>query len=259
MLSARRLILVAAALLPIGVVPPADAADGPPDDALGSTVAAHEGRTAGAGVTEGLPGLDVSGHQGNVDWPYVRAHGADFAYVKATEGTTYANPYFAQQYNGSYDVGLVRGAYHFALPDRSAAVRQADFLVEHGGGWSADGRTLPPLLDIEYNPYGPTCYGLSPAAMVRWVRSFGERVHSRTGRYPTLYTTADWWTTCTGAATGPARTDPLFVARYAPAVGGLPAGWHHWTFWQYDDAGTFPGDQDRLHGTAAQLRGFALG
>lgn len=234
--------------------------------ALGSTVAAHEGRTPtarpsattlAAGTT--VRGLDVSHWQGTVDWPSVRAEGARFTYMKATEGTGYTDPQFRANYTGSYAAGLVRGAYHFALPDRSSGRAQADFFVDHGGGWSADGRTLPPLLDIEYDPYGPTCYGLTPAAMVRWVRDFSDQVKARTGRSPALYTTANWWTTCTGDATGIARTDPLFVARYSSAVGTLPAGWTRWRFWQFADSGTFPGDQDLFQGTMTQLRAFATG
>ena len=120
----------------------------------------------------GLPGLDVSSWQGNVDWNAVAAAGARFAYVKATEGATYVNPYFPQQYGGAYQVGLVRGAYHFALPDRSSGAAQADWFAAHGGAWSADNQTLPGALDIEYNPYGPTCYGLSHNDMVSWLSSF---------------------------------------------------------------------------------------
>src|SRR6266511_817611 len=88
--------------------------------------------------------------------------GIRFAYVKATEGTSYQNPYFAQQYVGSYNAGMVRGSYHFALPDASSGAAQADYFADHGGGWSADNQTLPGSLDIEWNPYGATCYGLSP-------------------------------------------------------------------------------------------------
>ena len=97
-------------------------------------------RRAAAGHTLGM---DVSGHQGSVDWAAAWSAGARFAYSKATEGTGYTNPYFAQQYNGAYHVGMIRGAYHFALPDRSTGTAQADYFIRHGGGWSTDGRTLP--------------------------------------------------------------------------------------------------------------------
>jgi len=74
--------------------------------------------------------------------------------------------------SGAFDAGVIRGAYHFALPDRSTGATQANYFVDHGGGWSADGRTLPGTLDIEYNPYGATCYGLTKAGMSAWIRSF---------------------------------------------------------------------------------------
>ena len=110
-------------------------------------------------------GLDVSGFQGNVNWTAQWNAGARFAYVKATEGTYYTNPSFAQQYNGSYNIGMIRGSYHFARPDTTTGATQANYFVAHGGGWSKDGKTLPGALDIEYNPYGAECYGLSQSAM----------------------------------------------------------------------------------------------
>src|SRR5690348_2284577 len=48
-------------------------------------------------------GLDVSSWQGgSINWPSVAATGnTRFVYAKATEGTYYTNPYFAQQYTGA--------------------------------------------------------------------------------------------------------------------------------------------------------------
>ncbi|WP_374727331.1 lysozyme [Haloactinomyces albus] len=209
-----------------------------------------------ASSTEGVAGMDVSGHQGRVDWDRARAAGARFTYVKATEGTTYQSPVFPQQYNGSYRVGMIRGAYHFALPNVSSGAAQARFFVDNGGGWSADGRTLPGALDIEYNPYGPMCYGLSPQEMSRWITDFSTTYRARTGRYPAIYTTRHWWNTCTGGAEGFAATHPLWVARYGPEVGALPAGWNYHTIWQFNDHGTFPGDQNTFNGSMAQLKQF---
>ncbi|MFB9236911.1 lysozyme [Plantactinospora siamensis] len=205
----------------------------------------------------GLPGMDVSGYQGNVNWSAAYSNGARFAYIKATEGTGYTNPYFAQQYNGSYNVGMIRGAYHFALPDRSAGSTQADYFVNHGGGWSKDGKTLPGALDIEYNPYGATCFGLSQASMRSWIASFVNEYHARTGRWATIYTTTDWWSTCTGNTSQFAANDPLWIARYSSSVGTLPAGWGTYSFWQWASSGTFPGDQDVWNGTLDRLKVLA--
>jgi GH25 family lysozyme M1 (1,4-beta-N-acetylmuramidase) len=222
-----------------------------------AVTAVLSGVTATPAAAATVAGIDVASHQGNVDWNYWWGQGKRFAAVKATEGASYRNPYFAQQYNGSYNVGMIRGAYHFALPNVSGGAAQADFFVNNGGGWSADGRTLPPELDIEYNPYsGGTCYGLSQAAMVNWIAAFSNQVRARTGRYPTIYTTTDWWRTCTGNSAAFGSANPLWIARYAGTVGTLPAGWGFYTFWQYSST---PIDQSWFNGAYDRLQALARG
>lgn len=235
----------------------------PERDSAGAGALVHGGLMAttsdqAADATVRTRGMDVSGWQGNVDWASAWRNGARFAYVKATESTSYRNPYFAQQYNGSYQVGMTHGAYHFALPDRSSGTAQARFFVSNGGRWSADGRTLPPALDIEYNPYGSMCYGLTPAAMVSWIRAFSNEVWVRAGRPPAIYTNYDWWSRCTGNSTAFRSTNPLWIARWSSSPGVLPGGWMRWRIWQTASAGTFPGDQNGFEGSTAALRLFAL-
>lgn len=215
--------------------------------------------TPAAGTTApdgGIAGMDVSGHQGEVDWARAWADGARFTYVKATEGTTFRNDRFDQQYQGAFDMGMFRGAYHFALPDSSSGAEQARFFLEHGGDWSPDGRTLPGALDIEANPYGHECYGLDPASMSAWIADFNGTYQSATGRLPTLYTSQQWWDECTGGNTDFAA-NPLWVARYGPEIGALPAGWQTHTIWQFSDHGVLPGDQNQFNGDGDQLAGLA--
>ncbi|MET9902607.1 lysozyme [Streptomyces sp. NPDC006446] len=206
-------------------------------------------------------GHDVSSHQKNVDWRSARAKGARFVYVKATEATTYRNPYFDRQYDGARAAGILHGAYHFAVPDRSSGAAQAAHFVHNGGAWRADGWTLPPALDIEYNPYGKRkCYGLSKTAMVNWIKAFSDEVRRETGRRPVIYTTTHWWNVCTGSSRAFAANHALWLARYGSTdAGALPAGWSVWTFWQYDNGGSLPGDQNLFHGSRAQLERLARG
>lgn len=205
-----------------------------------------------------IPGIDVSHYQGTINWSTVKANGVQWAYIKATEGTGYEDPEFSANYDGATTAGLIRGGYHFAHPDESSGATQATYFLAHGGGWSADGITLPGALDIEYGT-SAECYGLSASAMVSWIADFSNTYHSKTGVYPVIYTTTDWWTTCTGNSAAFASTNPLWLARYASAVGTLPAGWSYETFWQYADSGSNPGDQDIFNGDAAGLKSLALG
>ncbi|WEO99386.1 lysozyme [Streptomyces sp. FXJ1.172] len=204
-------------------------------------------------------GVDVSSYQGNVDWRGLWGDGTRWAYTKATEGTSYKNPYFTQQYNGPYNTGMIRGAYHFATPDTSGGSAQADYFVKHGGGWSKDGKTLPGALDIEWNPYGGDCYGKSHSGMVSWIRDFLNRYRSLTGRDAVIYTATSWWSSCTGNYGGFAANNPLWIARYASSAGTLPAGWSTYTMWQYTSTGKTVGDHDRFNGGADRLKVLATG
>ncbi|MBO0841027.1 MAG: lysozyme [Sciscionella sp.] len=230
---------------------------------MGSQVAKHEPPDGTESriqpmVTQTL-GLDVSGYQGNVNWSSVKSHGAKFAYTKATEGTGYTNPYFTQQYNGSYKQGIIRGAYHFALPNKSSGATQASYFVHHGGGWSKDGRTLPGAIDLEWNPYGSACYGLSKSSMGGWIRSFSNEYHALTKRYPVIYTATSWWDQCVSSGYDFHNTNPLWIARYSSSVGSLPYHWGVRTIWQYADHGTFPGDQNRFNGDITRVKALANG
>ncbi|MFC4588658.1 lysozyme [Sphaerisporangium corydalis] len=235
----------------------------PEMDWMGSQVAKHEPPRNGDVVIRPFaaqtPGLDVSGWQGNVNWSSVAANGARFAYVKATESTSYVNPYFSQQYTGAYNVGIVHGAYHFATPNTSSGAAQADYFIAHGGGWSKDGRTLPGLLDMEWNPYGATCYGLSAAGMVNWILSFSNQYHARTTRWPVIYTATSWWSQCTGNSGDFSSTNPLMLANYNGSPGPMPYNWGYQTIWQFADHGTFPGDQDLFNGDFSRVQALANG
>ncbi|MFF8714150.1 lysozyme [Streptomyces sp. NPDC015184] len=231
---------------------------------MGMGVIAHDGQSKQDSDSMGTlavqtEGVDVSGHQGNVNWSTLWNSGVKWAYVKATEGTYYKNEYFTQQYNGSYNIGMIRGTYHFATPNTTSGATQADYFVNNGGGWSRDGKTLPGVLDIEWNPYGDQCYGKTQAGMVSWIRDFVNRYKARTGRDAVIYTATSWWKTCTGNNSGFGTTNPLWVARYNSTVGELPAGWGFYTMWQYTSSGPYVGDHNRFNGAYDRLQALANG
>jgi GH25 family lysozyme M1 (1,4-beta-N-acetylmuramidase) len=206
-------------------------------------------------------GVDVSDWQGTaIDWTRV-AKSAQFAYVKAAEGTSFVSRTFASQYNGAKRAGLYVGAYAFGRPDEPP-VAQADHFVDTAN-FTRDGKTLPPMLDIEW-PYEINgrivstypCYGMSRSAMVAWITAWVDEVHKRTGSPVMIYTAAGWWNECTGGSSVLAD-QPLFVATYSHRAPQLPKGWTTWTIWQYASQGRLPGDQDVLEGDASTLAALA--
>ncbi|MFC8304079.1 GH25 family lysozyme [Specibacter sp. NPDC057265] len=213
----------------------------------------------------------MSGWQQNVNWTAVKNNGAKFAYVKTSEGPWTLNDYFSQQYNGAANAGLLRGGYHFARPNVSSGSSQARVMLASGGGWTADGKTLPPALDIEDNPYVASdgtnkCYGMTPSALVAWAKDFTSTIKSSTGKDAVIYSSYYFWQECLGGSNAFANSNPLWIAAYYASSPWMPGKWPAYTFWQYAnnfaDAGqsipaTFPGDQNVFNGTMDQLRTLA--
>ncbi|MBG0739416.1 hypothetical protein IV500_08445 [Paeniglutamicibacter antarcticus] len=203
-------------------------------------------------------GIDVSGWQGNVNWAAQRNNGVRFAYVKASEGTSAMNDYFGQQYNGAAAVGILRGAYHYARPDLSSGASEARTFANSGGGWAADGRTLPGVLDLEAGTprTSGTCYGKTPGQLTAWTRDFTSTYKALTGRDAVIYTGYYFWQDCLGGTASFSGTNPLWIAAYGAAANNvyIPGGWPQYTFWQYTSDG---GDQNVFNGSYSQLQAFA--
>ncbi|HYZ52581.1 MAG TPA: GH25 family lysozyme [Streptosporangiaceae bacterium] len=225
----------------------------------GTSAAPERHAVASPAVTTGgksgalLQGVDVAAFQhpkssqypngAPIDWTQVAGAGYKFAAIKATEGNYYTNPYYASDMAAAMAAGLYVAGYHFAIPNVGTAVGQADYAMQNAGYGTPSGPTLPLELDIEYGPssdHTNECYGLTPSQMVSWISAFDSEVQRLTGQLPIIYTTADWWDTCTGDSTA-FSSDPLWVAAYSVSSPPLPAGWPGWTLWQYTSAGTVPG------------------
>ncbi|KAH8703118.1 glycoside hydrolase family 25 protein [Talaromyces proteolyticus] len=206
-----------------------------------------------------VQGFDISNYQGNIDWSGAYNSGARFVIIKATEGTDYIDSGFNSHYTGATNAGFIRGGYHFAHPDSSSGADQANYFLAHGGGWSADGITLPGMLDIEYAPSGNECYGLSASDMVSWITDFVNTYESATGRYPMIYSTNDWWSTCTGNSDAFSSNSPLVLADYNSSPGTIPGGWPYQTIWQNSDSYAYGGDSDVFNGDETALKKIASG
>jgi len=219
---------------------------------VATALASASASPAGAVIT----GIDVASHQhprgAAIDWVQVAGAGHRFAYVKATEGTTYTNPWFVSDYAAVGAVGLYRGAYHYARPalPLSTAEAQARYFVSVAG--SATGpMDLPLELDLEETG------GLGQADLAEWARRFLAEVTRLTGKRPLVYTGRWFWQGYIGGYgddigqnyrlwtadyrcqrfDGTLWCDPT-TDTYNPPIYG---GWGQWTFWQNYSVGAVPG------------------
>jgi GH25 family lysozyme M1 (1,4-beta-N-acetylmuramidase) len=232
-LSFTFLFLLSAAAAPA-------AASGGPGDAGSSGDAGAPGAPVETAQPAGaLPGIDVSHHQGVIDWAQVAGSGQRFAIAKATEGRTFVDPNYAFNKTGAEGSGLVFGAYHFARPDDTPndAIIEADHFVDVA---QLEAGNLIPVLDIERTG------GLSQAQVTQWILTWLSRVTERLGVRPMVYTSPNGWETRTGDTTAVADGGytVLWVAHWRVSAPRVPAeNWsgNGWTFWQYGNCGSVPG------------------
>ncbi len=177
-------------------------------------------------------GIDISRFQTSIDWQTARANGVNFAFIKATEGGDLFDPMFNDHWRGSARAGVQRGAYHFWYHCRPAA-EQARWFIKHvpKGG-------LPPVLDMEWTPFSPTCTVRPPAAEVRAnAAEFMNIIAAHYGQRPILYTTPDFYVQNEMWR----LSGNEFWLRAVTAHPGDRYEGQTWTFWQYTGTGLIPG------------------
>jgi GH25 family lysozyme M1 (1,4-beta-N-acetylmuramidase) len=200
-----------------------------------------------------LEGIDVSHWQGTIDWAKVRAAGKKFAYIKASEHTTFVDDKYQTNRSRAKTAGLKVGAYHFARPNigTTDAYAEADHFIETADWTSGE---LRPVLDLEDTG------GLSSSALQTWVKAFVQRIYDRTGVRAVIYVSPAFWSSKMGNSTWFAKNgyDVLWIAHWttagSPSVPAENWGGKSWTFWQYTSDGSVPGisgrvDLDRYNGT----------
>lgn len=131
-------------------------------------------------------GVDVSRHQGTIDWKGAARDEVRFAYIKATEGGDFVDDHFAENWQGARDAGLERGAYHFFTLCRPGADQADNFLRTV----PLDASSLPPAVDLELVG---NCSGRPPRdAVLHELTAFIDRVEAATGKKVVLYVLRDF-------------------------------------------------------------------
>jgi lysozyme len=196
-------------------------------------------------------GVDVSNHQGDIDWPALAASGIAFAYIKATEGGDFRDQRFRQNWDAARNAGVPRGAYHFFRQCRTGADQASNFIATVPRERDA----LPPVVDVEH--MGP-CTGPQPSDVAQEIVDLLRLLEAHYGRRPLLYATAEF----EAAYLRGGFTGEVFWARsmfWPPQFRT-----DQWRLWQYHDRGSRPGiagpvDLDAFRGTKSDFQAFVAG
>jgi lysozyme len=219
-------------------------------------------------------GIDVSRHQGQIDWLPIPQNSVVFAIAKATQGDSWRDPQFASHWAQLATLrdeamarghpNFFRGAYHF-FSAKVDPLTQAEHFIQvvrqaHPGD-------LPPTLDIEWDldcqpckraqkTCDPSCGkdrwdDLTRAERMQRVKIWLETVERAFNRTPIIYTSRFFWEDNFGHVPEFARY-PLWIADYSfssrqqekPVK--LPPGFPAWTLWQFTDRGVVKGIKERI-------------
>lgn len=173
-----------------------------------------------------IQGIDVSHHQGHIDWEEVARGTTKFAVVKATEGMTSEDTAFLYNVRTAKRVGLLVGAYHFAHPERNSPHFEARNFVDHVFHQPVDFY----VLDIEVS---------GGSAIADWCRVWLATVEKDTGKLPFIYSGLSY--TKDNLNYQPLSRYPLWVAAYRKTPPAAPKPWHEWAIWQYTSEGSVAG------------------
>ncbi len=179
-------------------------------------------------------GIDVSKWQSRVDWARVKKMQVGglhitFAFIKATEGTWMEDSEFDFNWANSRKQGIIRGAYHFFLPDASPKDQALKFMrtVQLRSG------DLPPVVDVEESR------GMNKAQVQRYTKEFMTILEKHYKVRPILYTNRDFYKNY--FADNPDFENYRFwIAHYHVTSFDMP-GEYDWHFWQHSDRGTVNG------------------
>ncbi len=180
-------------------------------------------------------GIDVSHHQGAIEWSAVGARRIDFAFIKATEGGDHVDSRFAENWRGAASAGIARGAYHFFTLCRAGSEQARNFIsiVPRENG------ALPPVVDLEYE--GNCRNRPAEFVVLDEIKAFLDAVERRYGVRPILYVTREFYDRHLRGALPGYRI--WLRAVYERPV--LPDG-RAWDFWQYSSRGRVAGIDGRV-------------
>lgn len=172
-------------------------------------------------------GIDISAHNGAVDFEALKRQGVQFAYIKATEGTDFVDKRFVENAVGARDAGIPAGAYHFFRFDTDGELQAWNFIR------AIKGRnfTLPPVIDLEEWGNDET---IATSRVIAGLKAFMSVLRDE-GYEPVIYTNKDGYNRFVKRHL---REHPLWICSFSNPPLQASSQWH---IWQFSHRGTLDG------------------
>lgn len=183
-------------------------------------------------------GVDISRWQGDIDWQKLRGQGANFVYIKATDGGDHLDPMFHKNWKNAEKAGMKRGAYHFFYWCRTAS-EQADWFIRNVPKVKG---ALPPVIDVEWNHTSRCKKRPSRENVLEKMQVFMDKLEAHYGQRPIIYTAPDFYA---DNLKGAFKNHPFWLRSVAAHPSKVYPG-RDWVFWQYSGSGLSHGVEGRI-------------
>lgn len=162
-------------------------------------------------------GIDVSGWQGNINFEEVKNSGIEIVYMKASEGSSFVDPYFDQNYTNAKSNGLKVGFYHY-LTAKSVeeAVEEARFFVATISGKIPDCK-----LAMDFESFG----NLSISEINQIGIAFVKTIENLSNKEVVIYSDTS---NATSVFEGELTNYSLWVAQYEVEEPTPNGNWNTW-------------------------------
>ena len=196
-------------------------------------------------------GIDISKHNGKVNWDKLNDQHLDFVFIKATEGQTRPDPRYIENLKGAKSIKVKVGAYHFFKFNRDGA-EQAKNYLSHVNIYNLN---FAPILDVEES--GNFTNRNNPKLVMKEIRGFVSYVEARSSRKVIIYTNEHEYNKY---IKGNFNNNPIWIC----SLDEEPPVDRPWLFWQYAHRGEIDGikgwvDLNTFNGGRSEWNSFISG
>ena len=177
-------------------------------------------------------GIDVSSHQGEIDWSKVSKDNIQFCFLKATEGEDFVDKRYKENYIGARQNKMIIGAYHFFRFGTSGKSQAQNFI----NNVAINHLDLPPVLDVERHG---NFFSFSKAKEIRTeIKNYLQEIERNYSVKPIIYTNIDGYERY---IKGYFEQYEIWICRICTEPQN-----NHWSFWQYSHNGKVRGIKEKV-------------
>ena len=200
-----------------------------------------------------VTGVDVSNYQGDIDWQKLSSQDIDFAYIKATEGSSFVDEHFAYNWEEASKCNLRVGAYHFFSFESQGQTQAESFC----NTVTPVDNMLPPVIDVEFYGSFTSANDIDVDAIRNELRTMVDILTEEYGMTPIIYVSEDTYETIVNGHFD--DCDLWYRSVYSSVPENVD-----WTLWQFSNRHHLDGyngeeryiDMNAFNGTEEEFEAY---